>query len=227
MGRRHEIRILHEVGPPAEVYRVNEVLDATVRICKLCATPQRTLSFRKKEVPIVAEPSDSTPSDRKAISDELIESCRNAADALRRLNDEYFGGTDFEDIDAFARELEKRYLSSIAEDDVTFSLARHWLDADNAPKNIKRKILLVLKQGFVCNRCDEVFLTRDDFEMDHIIPKSKKGQTVLKNLQLLCKKCHKNKGNEDPIPYVDCSPYDDAYDSPACVHELNCTELLH
>ena len=32
-------------------------------------------------------------------------------------------------------------------------------------------------------------------EFDHIIPLSKDGKTELKNLQLLCRKCNRSKGN--------------------------------
>ena len=37
------------------------------------------------------------------------------------------------------------------------------------------------------------------FEIDHIIPESKGGQTTLDNLQLLCRHCNRNKGTREMI----------------------------
>ena len=37
------------------------------------------------------------------------------------------------------------------------------------------------------------------FEIDHIIPESKGGQTILDNLQLLCRHCNRSKGAKEII----------------------------
>jgi len=34
-------------------------------------------------------------------------------------------------------------------------------------------------------------------EIDHLIPESKNGETVISNLQLLCRRCNRSKGNKN------------------------------
>ena len=48
-----------------------------------------------------------------------------------------------------------------------------------------------LENGFYkCKRCGMTSANKKDFQIDHIVPISKGGKTVLKNLQLLCRKCN-------------------------------------
>ena len=51
-----------------------------------------------------------------------------------------------------------------------------------------------LKQKGICPICGEHF-TLKQMEADHIIPWSKGGKTVDDNLQMLCKKCNKDKSS--------------------------------
>ena len=46
------------------------------------------------------------------------------------------------------------------------------------------------RDNFTCQHCG----TRRHLSIDHIIPESKGGTTVLENLQTLCKKCNSIKG---------------------------------
>ena len=43
----------------------------------------------------------------------------------------------------------------------------------------------------ICGKHHEI----DEMEGDHIIPWSKGGKTTIDNLQMLCKKCNREKGN--------------------------------
>jgi len=50
------------------------------------------------------------------------------------------------------------------------------------------------------DKCQCVYCGEGKFlEVDHIIPKSKRGRTILKNLQTLCRKCNIGKGNEKDL----------------------------
>lgn len=62
------------------------------------------------------------------------------------------------------------------------------------------KQLLYDEQGGKCNACgNEMRII--DFEIDHIIPKSKGGNDTKENYQLLCGYCNKTKGNR-PMEYL-------------------------
>ncbi|MFC2083668.1 HIT domain-containing protein [Bacteroidota bacterium] len=52
-------------------------------------------------------------------------------------------------------------------------------------------------------RCSLCGATKDDrpLDVDHIIPKSKGGKTVYENLQVLCSKCNRSKGNKDDTDF--------------------------
>ena len=203
--------------------RFNEECDVRVYICRLCKNRRRTLLVKETEGPTVDELLRGTPSEQKYVVNGIREMADRFMTLFRELDEDYFGKSHFDGLSEFGGQLKKRYPNSIDDSDITYWLAGHYLDASNATRKIKRKILLVLKQSSVCNRCDAVFRTLTEFEMDHVIPKHKGGPTALENLQLLCTKCHREKGNTDPIPGIDCSPYDNTYDVPTCIHELNCS----
>lgn len=59
-------------------------------------------------------------------------------------------------------------------------------------KNIKR--ILYSKQEGRCIGCN-VFFLLENFELDHIVPKNKGGPNIDDNLQLLCSRCNRIKGN--------------------------------
>lgn len=50
------------------------------------------------------------------------------------------------------------------------------------------------QQNGVCPHCRKKFAF-EEMEGDHIIPYSKGGQTVYNNLQMLCRRCNRVKGN--------------------------------
>jgi len=51
------------------------------------------------------------------------------------------------------------------------------------------------KQKGVCTKCEEVFELKE-MEADHITPWSEGGKTSSDNLQMLCKRCNREKSNK-------------------------------
>ena len=60
-------------------------------------------------------------------------------------------------------------------------------------KNVKEK--LYEEQAGKCNGCAEDILIKN-MEIDHILPRSKGGQDVYENFQLLCGNCNRRKGDK-------------------------------
>ena len=52
-------------------------------------------------------------------------------------------------------------------------------------------------EGYVCPYCNQQILSIDDAEVDHIIPFSKAGNTVIENAQLLHRHCNREKNNSE------------------------------
>ncbi|WPF88566.1 group II intron reverse transcriptase/maturase [Cyanobacterium aponinum AL20118] len=65
------------------------------------------------------------------------------------------------------------------------------------PEVTTRMATLLKKQKGKCNHCGLNFTSNDLIEIDHIIPKSKGGKDLYKNLQALHKHCHDEKTARD------------------------------
>lgn len=52
-------------------------------------------------------------------------------------------------------------------------------------------------EGYICPYCNQQILSIDDAEVDHIIPYSKGGNTVIENAQLLHRHCNREKNNSE------------------------------
>ena len=50
------------------------------------------------------------------------------------------------------------------------------------------------RDGYTCQLCGKTYDT-DNLEIDHIKPIAKGGKSTYDNLQTLCKRCNKNKGD--------------------------------
>ena len=68
------------------------------------------------------------------------------------------------------------------------------------PKSKSVRARLYFEQGKKCKGCGNEYLEKD-FEVDHIIPRSKDGSDHYSNLQLLCGNCNKKKGDK-PMEFL-------------------------
>ena len=73
-------------------------------------------------------------------------------------------------------------------------------DVQYEPKSKSVKERLYKQQNGLCNGCRGEYLIKD-FEIDHIIPKTKGGGDYYENYQLLCGNCNKTKNNR-PMEYL-------------------------
>ena len=118
--------------------------------------------------------------------------CATACIAAEKLQRKWIGI----DISPIAETLIKRRLVKELGKPKDIVTIRTDLPERNAPKpspDIKYK--LYGKQRGYCNLCEEHFKFRH-FEIDHKIPKSKGGQDIDSNFQLLCGHCNRIKGNK-------------------------------
>ncbi|NEP15190.1 MAG: restriction endonuclease [Symploca sp. SIO2C1] len=65
------------------------------------------------------------------------------------------------------------------------------------PEISKKESTLLKRQKGKCNHCGLTFRDGDIWEIDHIVPRSRKGKDEYSNLQLLHKHCHHAKTTED------------------------------
>ena len=56
----------------------------------------------------------------------------------------------------------------------------------------KMRFEIFERDGYCCKKCG----SRDNLEIDHIIPISKGGKSTYDNLQTLCHNCNYNKGSD-------------------------------
>jgi len=77
------------------------------------------------------------------------------------------------------------------------------LDTAPVPDNLRYQVLA--QSDGRCALCGATKKERP-LDVDHIIPRSRGGKTVLENLQLLCSKCNRTKGNKDDTDFRDFRP---------------------
>lgn len=72
------------------------------------------------------------------------------------------------------------------------------LDTEPIPDSLRFRVLKEAK-----GRCALCGATKNEtpLDVDHIIPRSKGGKTVYENLQVLCSKCNRSKGNKDQTDF--------------------------
>ena len=68
------------------------------------------------------------------------------------------------------------------------------LDTDPVPGSLRNRVLS--KSDGRCSLCGATKKERP-LDVDHIKPKSKGGKNFYENLQVLCSKCNRSKGNKD------------------------------
>ena len=116
-----------------------------------------------------------------------------------RLYTEY--GKNEYDVD----ELEKKVKALMEDDEVTNPKGIYEYVLSNCSKDKekhlsirefsdKEKSMMYSKQNGICPICGKHYEI-EEMEGDHIIPWSKGGKTTIDNLQMLCKKCNREKGN--------------------------------
>ena len=102
-------------------------------------------------------------------------------------------------------ELEEKIKALMADDDVNSKKGIYEYVLSNCSKDKERHLSIrkfsdkdkrtaYERQNGICPICGE-YHTIDEMEGDHIIPWSKGGKTTIDNLQMLCKKCNREKGN--------------------------------
>lgn len=74
------------------------------------------------------------------------------------------------------------------------------LDTDPVPDSLRYRVLK--ESGGRCALCGATKKERP-LDVDHIKPKSKGGKNVYENLQVLCSKCNRSKGNKDNTDFRD------------------------
>jgi len=77
------------------------------------------------------------------------------------------------------------------------------LDTDPVPDSLRYRVLK--ESGGRCALCGATKKERP-LDVDHIKPKSKGGKNVYENLQVLCSKCNRSKGNKDDTDFKDDTP---------------------
>jgi len=81
------------------------------------------------------------------------------------------------------------------------------------PDSLRYKVLR--DSGYRCELCGATKYDRP-LDVDHIIPRSKKGKTEESNLQVLCSKCNRSKGNKDRTDFRDTEFVDKDKNCPFC-----------
>jgi ATP adenylyltransferase len=97
------------------------------------------------------------------------------------------------------------------------------LEADQIPDSLRYRVLK--ESGGRCALCGITKKERP-LDVDHIKPKSKGGKNVYENLQVLCSKCNRSKGNKDDTDFKQDLSSDVDSSCPFCKPKVKILETL-
>ena len=210
----HSVIVGHDLH---EVDRVDFCATSEVAImrCRDCGAENQVLHMKASEK---TRQNHDSLRESPAAWDRLAEQLNQLAELARSLNRELLDGTKYATSEGLMADIAKRYNGQIAGEDIPFGWLKPWLAT--GIRKAQPKVLLLYKQGPACNRCDRLMLSLDEITVDHIEGDRDRGQ--LTDLQLLCKNCNEEKGN-DPPSKLDVSPF--KFEGETCVHRVACTEI--
>ena len=199
-----------------EVNRVDFDVSAEVATmcCADCCAERQVLHENSREN--THQNQDSLEEAKEALKG-ITESLNQFTETMNLYVHEMLDGTKYATSEALMDEIAKRSNGDIDGKEIPFRWLKPWM-ATGIHK-AQPKVLLLYKQGPVCNRCDLIF-TFDELKVDHIEADKSRGQ--LTDLQLLCKKCNGEKGNGPPSK-SDVSPF--KFKGKTCIHRVTCTEV--
>ena len=187
----------------------------SVRICMDCHSEQKILSLKD-----LTEQSNGVT---------LAEAASDALVSMRKYEQNLLANSRFSSIDDLTDHISTFHEKSVDGGDINFRTIKFYLQLEHkrtpkkARRKLLRKLLLLWKQGHVCNRCDNIF-PENRLSEDHITPRAKGGQSKLVNLQLLCESCNFHKADTAP-GCKDVSPF--RYEGETCNHLMTCREVIH
>ena len=153
------------------------------------------------------------------VSQKLSDLCGVVAEVCHDQIEYILHDSDYDDIYSLISDIDNRYERHVSASGLSFEQLSLWVTTSQ--RKYKRKLLLAVKQGLVCNRCDKICLW-EELTPDEIIPKGRGGKATLWNSQLLCWKCNHGKGYDAPDGR-DISPF--IYQGAPCVHEIPCVQV--
>ncbi len=209
----HDIQIIHSW---IQVERIESVDGSAtiIRNCPDCGEEGRIFDLSKLSGPSL---SDMPHEKRIAEKGKIGGLGKAAIKMLDGMTRELLDDTDYCDIADLLNEIEQRYQGQIQAGYIPYRELGSWIDTRT--KKFQRKGLLAYKQGLVCNKCDSIVFSLDQLTEDHIIPRASGGQSILLNLQLLCRGCNQAKDNKSPNE-EDVPPF--LYQGPPCIHRITC-----
>ena len=186
----------------------------TVKQCEHCGTKQEVLHLDHASGPTFGDISDNEVLDYlRSTSDRWDKVVQSINEMFRELVQD----SGHDSADGLITEIENRCQGAVEGDQLPYRHLQTWIDG---PKRYKVKNLLVYFQGLACNRCDNLFTQTVEPTLDHI--NGDRSNAHPSNLQLLCKDCNGEKG-DNPPDQRDRSPF--TYKGEVCVHKLTCVEL--
>jgi len=213
----HEIKIEHNWRKKSERPNLEFGGQIGTKECKDCGETSEYLSLSTTD----SYCWDSLSKEqRHAELRKMAASARRTLKLIEESERKQLENTHYKDYFDLIKDIESKYQPSFNAGEMPVWQLQTWLNTSIRP--LKRKVLLALKQGLVCNRCDRIAFTINNLTVDHIRPRSEGGKEQLTNLQLLCRRCNENKADKSPNG-LDISPF-----SPSarhCIHRVTCVEL--
>jgi len=207
----HQITVTHGWQETGRVELVGDEYETSILECLDCGANTHLLDLDAHKGPKNSEVSSGR------ILAKVKEPFGALMDSIEKYKALIISGTEYNEFNDLIDDINRRF--NIDARKLPFGKLEVWINTGN--RKLRRKALLVFEQGPVCNRCDCVFYP-SDLTIDHL--DGNRDNSSLKNLQLLCKKCHRAKNREGNLPTErDVSPF--LYDGERCLHQITCVEL--